>query len=483
MYDIKHNGILNRRSRHIGGVVTAAGLSANDMILWSFIVLPISIITYGAGQCFVAVGLFVGNVFNWLFLARRIKAYQELSKKEIYNASDFMSVRYGARGLNYILAISWMIILMFILYLVLTYVAKIIGGHTNKDSIIYIFIILVALVAIISVADGKFFLIGKAVTYITILGIVIALIVLIFIHFSPTGILDIYRKCNLPGGTRTYLDIMYYDGKAIQVTDIISMVSAALGSIGFPFFFGGILRCRDSKEVDKSRVLGMLISGISVITVSFFALLSIVTFYPVKAKSIKNSYEVFNKAINALSADYKYGVLIKDISIGVYLLALIFFAGSLLLMIAELLRGIIPSVRIGRIHVHRVYVDILIISIVVSIVLLMYLYSDLDAISIIVRDWDVCGGVFAAPLICGILYDKSTKTGIYSGFFAGALTYGLISYIPVVTGLTIPYVSDIDEGVFAFAVNMIVILVVSRFTKKPDSKQLRLLEQVKISQR
>lgn len=183
MYDIKHNGILNRRSRHIGGVVTAAGLSANDMILWSFIVLPISIITYGAGQCFVAVGLFVGNVFNWLFLARRIKAYQELSKKEIYNASDFMSVRYGARGLNYILAISWMIILMFILYLVLTYVAKIIGGHTNKDSIIYIFIILVALVAIISVADGKFFLIGKAVTYITILGIVIALIVLIFVHF------------------------------------------------------------------------------------------------------------------------------------------------------------------------------------------------------------------------------------------------------------------------------------------------------------
>lgn len=80
---------------------------------------------------------------------------------------------------------------------------------------------------------------------------------------------------------------MYYDGKAIQVTDIISMVFAALGSIGFPFFFGGILRCRDSKEVDKSRVLGMLISGISVITVSFFALLSIVTFYPVKAKSIK----------------------------------------------------------------------------------------------------------------------------------------------------------------------------------------------------
>ena len=43
--------------------------------------------------------------------------------------------------------------------------------------------------------------------------------------------------------------------------------------------------------------------------------------------------------------------------------------------------------------------------------------------------------------------------------------------------------SDINEGVFAFAVNMIVILVVSRFTKKPDSKQLRLLEQVKISQR
>ena len=81
------------------------------------------------------------------------------------------------------------------------------------------------------------------------------------------------------------------------------------------------------------------------------------------------------------------------------------------------------------------------------------------------------------------MYDKSTKTGIYSGFFAGALTYGLISYIPVVTELTIPYVSDIDEGVFAFAVNMIVILVVSRFTKKPDSKQLRLLEQVKISQR
>ena len=50
------------KRQNCGGVSTAGQVCANDVILWVIFLLPINIVIHGAGQCLVAMGLFVGNV-------------------------------------------------------------------------------------------------------------------------------------------------------------------------------------------------------------------------------------------------------------------------------------------------------------------------------------------------------------------------------------------------------------------------------------
>ena len=57
------------KRQNCGGVSTAGQVCANDVILWVIFLLPINIVIHGAGQCLVAMGLFVGNVVGWIFLS------------------------------------------------------------------------------------------------------------------------------------------------------------------------------------------------------------------------------------------------------------------------------------------------------------------------------------------------------------------------------------------------------------------------------
>ena len=63
------------KRQNCGGVSTAGQVCANDVILWVIFLLPINIVIHGAGQCLVAMGLFVGNVVGWIFLSKRMLRY------------------------------------------------------------------------------------------------------------------------------------------------------------------------------------------------------------------------------------------------------------------------------------------------------------------------------------------------------------------------------------------------------------------------
>lgn len=69
------------KRQNCGGVSTAGQVCANDVILWVIFLLPINIVIHGAGQCLVAMGLFVGNVVGWIFLSKRMNSYAEISPK------------------------------------------------------------------------------------------------------------------------------------------------------------------------------------------------------------------------------------------------------------------------------------------------------------------------------------------------------------------------------------------------------------------
>ena len=61
--------------RGLNGWVAALSAQASDMSGWLLMGLPGSIYALGTGQAWIAIGLFLGTVANWLFISKRLRRY------------------------------------------------------------------------------------------------------------------------------------------------------------------------------------------------------------------------------------------------------------------------------------------------------------------------------------------------------------------------------------------------------------------------
>ena len=84
------NYILGGRS--LGSWVTAFSAQASDMSGWLLMGLPGAIYMAGSGDAWVAIGLLVGTLLNWLFIAPRLRVYTGHEKS--LTLSSFFAARF-----------------------------------------------------------------------------------------------------------------------------------------------------------------------------------------------------------------------------------------------------------------------------------------------------------------------------------------------------------------------------------------------------
>ena len=65
--------------RGLGKWVAALSAQASDMSGWLLMGLPGTVYALGTGQSWIAIGLFLGTVCNWLFISTRLRRYTILS--------------------------------------------------------------------------------------------------------------------------------------------------------------------------------------------------------------------------------------------------------------------------------------------------------------------------------------------------------------------------------------------------------------------
>lgn len=103
-------------------------------------------------------------------------------------------------------------------------------------------------------------------------------------------------------------------------------------------------------------------------------------------------------------------------------------------------------------------------------VILSYLFATMN-ISIIVNimsfSWGVVSGCFIGPYIWGIYSKRTTKAGAYAGMIGGLLTVAIPTLILTAQhGFAAAAANSPEIGVCAMVVSMIIVPIVSAFTKK-----------------
>jgi Na+/proline symporter len=94
-------------------------------------------------------------------------------------------------------------------------------------------------------------------------------------------------------------------------------------------------------------------------------------------------------------------------------------------------------------------------------------------VSVMSFSWGVVSGCFIGPYIWGLFSKKFTKVGAYAGMLAGLLTIGIPTLvISLTSGFSAAATRSPEMGVAAMAVSLIVVPVVSAFTKQKDSERV-----------
>lgn len=81
--------------RSMGPWVTALSAQASDMSAWLLMGLPGSILAFGFGQMWIGIGLALGTMANWIFVARRLRKFSRAAGDAI-TLPQYLSNRFAA---------------------------------------------------------------------------------------------------------------------------------------------------------------------------------------------------------------------------------------------------------------------------------------------------------------------------------------------------------------------------------------------------
>ena len=94
-------------------------------------------------------------------------------------------------------------------------------------------------------------------------------------------------------------------------------------------------------------------------------------------------------------------------------------------------------------------------------------------VSLMSFSWGIVSGCFIGPYIWGLFSKKITKIGAYSGVLSGLLVVGLSTLvISLNSGFAAAAAKSPEMGVAAMAVSMVIVPLVSAFTKNKDTERV-----------
>ena len=83
--------------RNMGGFVAALSAGASDMSAWVLMGLPGSICLFGLGQVWISIGLILGTIFAWIFVAPKLRRYA-IKAGDAITIPEYLSNRFNSKS-------------------------------------------------------------------------------------------------------------------------------------------------------------------------------------------------------------------------------------------------------------------------------------------------------------------------------------------------------------------------------------------------
>ncbi|MBO5202186.1 MAG: sodium/proline symporter PutP [Lentisphaeria bacterium] len=448
--------------RGVGAWVTALSAQASDMSGWLLMGLPGVVYMAGLGESWVAIGLAVGTILNWIFIAPRLRIYTE--KVNSVTLSTFFENRFREKS-GILRTLSAIVILgFFTIYAGSGLVAcgklfNVMFGLKYEIAVL----IGMAVVLLYTILGGYLAvcwtdLIQGALMFFAIIIVPVAAYFYIQNNMEPGTLSNAFGDNSLsliPAGT----------SGTVALFAIISSAVWGLGYCGQPHILTRFMSIKNAKLLPRSTAIAtiwVVISLAAAVVIGFLA-------KPIFPGLDKNaSEEVFIKLIGFLCNPWIGGVLLAAI-----LAAIMSTIDSQLLVSSSALTEDFYKKFFRRSASVKELVWISRISVLLITILATALaLAPNDTIFGIVKfAWGGFGAAFGPVVIMSLYSRKTSSASAIAGMLAGSIVM-LVWYF---TGLSV-YMYEILPG---FVAGLIVMIIVNQIAPQKDAVILAEYDEMK----
>lgn len=470
--------------RGLNGWVAALSAQASDMSGWLLMGLPGSIYAMGTGQAWIAIGLFLGTVANWLFISKPLRRYTIVAGNSL-TLPEFLENRYHDKK-KVLLSISSLVIVVF--FLVYTASALASGGklfntvfgvdyHVSLAigaAVILVYTFMGGFLAVCTTdfIQGMLMLVGLLVVPIVAYGFVSSDFVQ---SIQSTGVVNYDHYMSL-----------FYNGATDQpysFVEILSQLAWGLGYCGMPHILVRFMAVKSEKELKKSSVIAIIWVFISLIFACVIGVVGRAFLAPVVLGADGNTssesvfIDMINKVFNVnLALPFIGGIFLCGI-----LAAIMSTADSQLLVCASSVSKDIYKNVVKPDASDKTVLKVSRITVMIVAVLAFLIAWDPDSsiMGLVSDAWAGLGSAFGPIVVCSLFWKRTNFAGAVAGILSGGLTVLIWDYIPLIHGEKLCNVTGIYSLLVGFAVSLVCIVIFSLATKAPSQEILAEFEKVK----
>ena len=463
--------------RGLNSWVAALSAQASDMSGWLLMGLPGSIYVGGTGRAWIAIGLFIGTVLNWLLISKRLRRYTIVANNSL-TLPEFFQNRFHDKK-KILLGISSAVIVIF--FLVYTASALASGGklfNTVFGIDYHIALLIGAAVILIYTFLGGFLAVCTTDFIQGTLMLIGLMIVPIIAWATVSG--DVSGALSASGivNTENYMSLFYANGEPYTFVQILSDVAWGLGYCGMPHILVRFMAVKSEKELKKSSAIAIIWVTISLFAACVIGVIGRAFLSPVLDEVASET--VFIAMIKQIFSGNFLLIFIGGLFLCGILAAVMSTADSQLLVCASSVsKDIFKNILKPKASDDKVLKVSRCTVLCVAVLAFLIAWNPESSIMDLVSDaWAGLGSAFGPLVVCALFWKRTNLPGAVAGIISGGLFVIIWDYLPIVNGQTPYAATGIYSLLLGFFISLICIVAVSLMTKAPDEGVLKDFEAV-----
>lgn len=396
--------------RSLGPVVSALSAGASDMSGWLLMGLPGALYASGLIESYIAIGLSIGALLNWSFVAKRLRIYTSVIANSI-TIPDYFETRFDDDK-HILRIVCAIVILIFFTF----YVSSgLVGGAKLFEAtfgIRYEYALTTGTLIIVAYT----FLGGyKAVCWTDLLqgllmmGALIVVPAVMLYHLGGFGEAMAVIEEIKPNALSM--------GEGIGALSIVSALAWGLGYFGQPHILVRFMSIRSTKDIPAATFVGISWMAISLIGACFIGLLGIAYVHKFEL-TLQDPEKIFIVMSQLLFNPWIAGILLSAI-----LAAIMSTASSQLLVssstIAEdFYKRIFNKEASNKTVMNLGRIGVLLVALVAFVI---STDKESSVLSIVAYAWAGFGASFGSVMLFSLFWSRMTRIGAILGMITGAV--------------------------------------------------------------